>query len=101
MDTQKLYEETMAKRVKKNLEFEFGRPITAHPDKDCEECTKYHGKNVRREKKNDYFAQLLAEELQELHPCMRIRCFIRILNFVNTIKNNHSHEIEVTDSERM
>lgn len=101
MDTQELYEETMAKRVKKNLESEFGKQRTAHSDKDCEECTKYDHKNLRRDKKNDYFAQLLAEELQEIHPCMRTRCFTRILNFVNSIKNNHSHEIAVTDTERM
>ncbi|CAK1591072.1 unnamed protein product [Parnassius mnemosyne] len=56
---------------------------------------------INDDRRNEYFAQLLTEELKYINPCMKTRCYIKILNFLNEVKNYHTNQIEVTDTERI
>lgn len=89
-DTQELFERQsgnaeLASRVLKNIS-----------KAQCEECTKFGV-----DKRNEYFANLVLEEMNYVAPCMRSRAFVRILNFLNALKNHHSNDVEMTDTEKL
>lgn len=63
---------------------------------ECKPC-KMFGEDDR----NECFTKLLLQELKYITPCMRSRVYVKILNFLNTIKNYHTQEIEVTDTEKV
>lgn len=64
----------------------------------CLECNKYE----RDDKRNYYYCQLLNEEFMYIKPCIRSRCYIKILNFLEHAKNAHFDEInmDLSDTEK-
>lgn len=60
----------------------------------CRECV-YHNSNNSQDTRNAHFLQLLQEELMYVQPCIRNRCYVKILNFLKSVKNQHSHEIDL------
>lgn len=85
-DSQMLYEKEVAAKIKKKM---FKSASTSSPTKQCMECILYEHKHDRR---NEYFSQLLNEELDNLLPCMRTSTYVKILNFIRSMKNVHSNE---------
>lgn len=65
-------------------------------EKTCSDCVKFNNCVGR----NEHFSRLLHEELQFIQPCMRTRVYAKILQFVDTIRNCHSSEMDLTDSEK-
>lgn len=77
-DTQYLYESTVAAKqasIKKSQ---------------CTECKEYTASDNR----TDHFSHLLREEFKYIRPCMYTHCFVKILQFLDSAKKNHYHEIE-------
>lgn len=64
---------------------------------ECELIKKTYGAD--QDSRNDFYSQLLNEELKLLQPCMRTRVYARILGFLANTKKYHTSEIELTDTE--
>lgn len=64
--------------------------------KSCPECASLSATDNR----NEHFCRLLNEELKYIQPCMRTRCYVKILNFLRTLLNEHTHNIEVSETEK-
>lgn len=64
MDTQKLYDEKMAKRVKRHLESAVGGGAAPHSEK-CVDCASYENNKSckRQDNRNAHFGDLIYEEL--------------------------------------
>lgn len=62
----------------------------------CLECINHQSED----KRNYYFCQLLNEEFMYIKPCIRSRCYIKMLNFVQHAKNAHFNEIDLSDTEK-
>lgn len=72
--------------------------VSKQENKICLSCSE-HSK-VEIDQRNDHFADLIKEELKHISPCVRTRCYVKILNFLNTVKGYHTDQIEVTDTEK-
>lgn len=73
--------------------------IESNLKKICSDCDIFKDV-VSNDTRNEQFSRLLHEELHFIQPCMRTRVFSRILHFVHTIRNVHSSEIDLTESEK-
>uniref|UniRef100_A0A1E1WVJ8 Uncharacterized protein n=1 Tax=Pectinophora gossypiella TaxID=13191 RepID=A0A1E1WVJ8_PECGO len=72
------------------------RASTTNVKPKCLACAK-----LGEDKRIECFAQLLVEEYKYVTPCMRTRSFVKILNFLNTLKTCHTEEIEVSETEKI
>lgn len=90
-NTEDLFER-MSKNVSKANSSSIGAP-NARPQ--CENCATFGA-----DQRNDHFTRLILEELKYVAPCMRSRAYVKILNFINTIKNCHTQDIDLTDTEK-
>lgn len=71
--------------------------VSKQENKICLPCSE-HSKVVI-DQRNEHFTDLIKEELKHVLPCMRTRCYVKILNFLNTVKGFHTDQIEVSDTE--
>ena len=94
-NTQDLFEkhvQSEASRVSKKISKTGGAP-NERPQ--CEICATFG-----TDQRNEHFTHLILEELKYIAPCMRSRVYIKILNFLNTIKNCHTEDIDSTETEK-
>lgn len=61
----------------------------------CENCTTFGA-----DQRNEHFTHLILEELKYIAPCLRSRAYVKILNFLNTLKNCHTQDIDLTETEK-
>lgn len=94
-DTQDQFEKQsradLATRVLKNVSKSIGAPNT-WPQ--CEKCAMFGA-----DQRNEHFTNLILEELKYTAPCMRSRVYVKILNFLNTVKYCHTQDIATTETE--
>ena len=63
-------------------------------DSTCDDCKIVIDNIGSEDKRNVHFGQLVAEEMNQIKPCIRTRTYAKILTFLNDAKGSHSSEIK-------
>lgn len=63
-------------------------------DLTCDDCKIVVDNIGSEDKRNVLFGQLVAEEMNQIKPCLRTRIYGKILTFLDEAKGSHSSEIK-------